>query len=107
MALSEEQFKRLSSGVSLLQQAIKQLVMTPTEADWLKKVLTRNETLLSDEKAERKAHALKLEMHKKEVERRAKLEREKQKQEIQEMHAKSGFSTYVVKLPGSFGSGKS
>ncbi len=100
MSLSEEQFQKLSSGVPLLKQAISKLVITPAEDEVIRKVLARNETLLSSEKVERKAR-------KQESERQAKLKREKREQEIKAMHTKSGFSTYVVRLPGSYGSSKS
>lgn len=92
----EALFQRVSMGVSTLKQALANLVMTPAEEVQLRQVLARNQRLLKGLKEKRAEAARKAALEKK-------LLKEQRQRELDEIHRKSGFTTYLRRAPGSFG----
>ena len=92
----ETMFQRVSLGVSTLKQALANLVMTPAEEEQLRQVLVRNQGLLKELKDKRTDATRKAALQKK-------LLKEQRQRELDEIHRKSGFTTYLRRAPGSFG----
>lgn len=88
----EALFQRVSMGVSTLKQALANLVMTPAEEVHLRQVVARNQRLLKGLNEKRAEAALE-----------KKLLKEQRQRELDEIHRKSGFTTYLRRAPGSFG----
>lgn len=94
----QEAVRRLSAGIANLQRAAQNIMLTPVEAVFLERLISRQVERrefflgrLNDRRvAAKKAFA--------------KIERAEQER-IEGSHKKSGFTDFLVRVPGSFGSG--
>lgn len=94
----QESVRKLSAGIANLQRAAKNIVMTPVEAIFL-------ETLISRQVERRAFFLARLNERKRAAKMAfAKIERAEQAR-IDEIHKQSGFTDFIVRAPGSFGSG--
>lgn len=93
----QEAIRRLNSGIDNLRRATENLLLTADEESFIKSLIARQaerRSFFQDRLNQRIAET------KKAV---AKLERLEQER-IDEAHKKSGFTDFIVRVPGSFGS---
>lgn len=93
----QEAVRKLSAGIANLQRAAKNIMLTPVEAVFL-------ETLIARQVERRDFFLARLNERRVAAKKAfAKIERVEQER-IDESHKKTGFSDYLVRAPGSFGS---
>lgn len=95
--------RKLGAGIDALQRALPDLELTDAESASIHRILERHERLRDGLSRQMQARA---QEESRRLQRMENLRRQRQKQAIEEVHRRSGFTDRVVLIPGSFEGGR-